>query len=105
LAEFRRRGVGKALWVTTQEFIGVSLKGKVSPVPESPGPTWIKLQSLYTRNAIEAEVTSTGTFEFSEPLHGDYIVLVFSGNRLLHTEPISITKQVPMQYLEVTLSG
>jgi hypothetical protein len=83
----------------------VSLKGRVSPVPQSLDPTWIKLQSLYTRNATEAEVTSTGTFEFSEPLHGDYLVLVFSGNRLLHAEPISIIQQMPSQYLEITLSG
>jgi hypothetical protein len=62
------------------------VRGSVSPMPEDPGPTWVRLQAPFTNWNIEAPVHRSGDFDVYSGLSGQYLVMVIHRGKIIHVE-------------------
>lgn len=75
--------------------------GRLNRMPSGEGPVWVRLQSLFRPETVEASVDSSGTFRIAQPLVGPFLLLVFHKDQLIHLETLPPWR--PGQILTVTL--
>jgi hypothetical protein len=63
-------------------FSGFSRRGTIGPVPTATAPLHLRLSSVYGERNYEAEVSSRGEFTLYDAVSGDYVAMLFAGDRL-----------------------
>ena len=79
-------------------------QGRVTHAPENTEPTWIRIQSLFGQQVVEAAVGSEGEFRIYEPLEGQYLLVVMAHERVVSVEARVFDKPFSTDPIEIPIT-
>jgi hypothetical protein len=82
---------------------GLEIGGEIRPAPSDGGDWWVRVEGVYISARREGPVTASGKFWVAGLGMGTYLVEIFEGTKLRHSQTLEISPKRPTTHLSVSI--